>query len=137
MIVLDTNVLSEILRSDPSPTVTAWFESQNPEELYITTITQAEILYGIEILPEGRRKDALRESFIPLFEQFTGRILAFDETSAWAFAAIAAAHRKAGRRISEMDCQIASIALSRKACLCTRNVKDFARCGIPLVNPWE
>jgi hypothetical protein len=137
MIVLDTNVLSEILRPDPSPAVTAWFEAEIPEELYVTTITQAEILYGIEILPDGRRKTALRESFIPLFERFKGRVLAFDEASAWAFAAIAAAHRKAGRRISEMDCQIASIALSRKASLCTRNIRDFARCGIALINPWN
>ncbi len=137
MIVLDTNVLSEILRPDPAPAVTGWFESEDPEELYITTVTQAEILYGIEILPDGRRKAALRESCIPLFEQFAGRVLSFDETSAWAFAAIAAARRKAGRRISEMDCQIAAIALSRKASLCTRNVKDFARCGIPLINPWD
>ncbi|HEU5023095.1 MAG TPA: type II toxin-antitoxin system VapC family toxin [Bryobacteraceae bacterium] len=136
MIVLDANVLSEILRPDPSPAVTAWFRSENPEELRITTITQAEILYGIEILPDGRRKNALRESAIPLFELFTDKVLNFDEASAWAFAAIAAAHRKAGRRISEMDCQIAAIALSRKASLCTRNIKDFYRCGIPLINPW-
>ena len=137
MTVLDTNALSEILRLDPSPAVTARFESQSPEELYITTITQAEILYGIEILPDGRWKTALRESAIQLFEQFAGRVLAFDEASAWVFAAIAAAHRKAGRRISEMNCQIAAIALSRKASLCTRNVRDFPQYGITFINPWD
>ncbi|HXE64077.1 MAG TPA: type II toxin-antitoxin system VapC family toxin [Bryobacteraceae bacterium] len=138
MIVLDTNVLSEIVKPAPAARVTAWFASQYPEELCITTTTQAEILYGIEILPEGRRKSGLRESFAVLFEQqFAGRVLPFDERSAWAFAAIAAVHRKAGRRIGEMDCQIAAITLSRNASLCTRNVKDFGRCGITLINPWD
>jgi hypothetical protein len=116
MIVLDTNLLSEVLRPDPSPPVTGWFESESPRELFVTTIAQAEILHGIEILPDERRKAALRENFLPFFEQFAGRVLAVDEASASAFAAI---------------------ALSRKASLCTRNVKDFARCGIALINPWD
>ena len=137
MIILDTNVMSEIVKPVPAPAVLAWIESQSPQSLYTTTVTQAEILFGIELLPAGRRRSGLRDNIAVMFEQrFAGRVLPFDESSAYGFAMIAARHRKGGRTVHEMDSQIASIALSRSAPLATRNVKDFQDCGLMLINPW-
>lgn len=137
MIVIDTNVVSEIVKPAPAPAVLTWFASQVPESLYTTTVTQAEILFGIELLPKGRRRNGLRDTIAVMFEQtFEGRVLPFDESAAYAFAMIAAGHRASGRTVSGMDSQIAAIALSRSASLATRNVKDFEDCGVELVNPW-
>lgn len=138
MIVIDTNVVSEIVKPSPSPAVIAWFSAQNPLDLYTTTITQAEILYGLELLPKGRRRTILQGVMARIFdEQFAGRVLPFDEGSAYAFAMIAARHRLSGRTISELDSEIAGIALSRNACLATRNVADFEGAGVELINPWD
>jgi hypothetical protein len=137
MIVVDTNVLSEIVRQTPSPVVIEWFSAQDPQGLYTTTITQAEILYGIELLPKGRRRTALQSAMARIFDEtFAGRVLPFDEGSAYAFAMIAARHRVSGRTIGELDSQIAGIALSRGASLATRNVADFEGSGVELINPW-
>ncbi len=137
MIIIDTNVLSEIVKPVPAPKVLTWFASQSPERLYTTTVTQAEILFGIELLPKGRRRDALRDNVTVMFEKaFGGRLVSFDESAAHAFAIIAAAHRMGGRTVSGMDSQIAAIALSRNAALATRNSKDFVDCGIELIDPW-
>jgi predicted nucleic acid-binding protein len=138
MIVIDTNVVSEIVKLLPAPAVIDWFASQNPQDLYTTTITQAEILYGIELLPKGRRRSALETAISTIFEQmFAARVLPFDEGSAYAFAMIAARHRASGRTIGEFDSQIAAIAFSRGASLATRNIADFWGCGVTLINPWD
>jgi toxin FitB len=137
MIVIDTNVVSEIVKPSPSPYVIEWFRQQRPQDLYTTTITQAEILYGIESLPKGRRRTALQSAMARVFDEtFAGRILPFDEGSAYAFAMIAAQHRTTGRAIGDLDSQIAGIAFSRGASLATRNVRDFEGCGVELINPW-
>ncbi len=138
MIVIDTNVLSELMKAVPNPKVKGWAKAQRLGNLFTTTITQAEILYGIDLLPTGRRREALQVAAVGLFEEdFSGRLLSFDSEAARAFAEIALRRRQVGRPISQFDAQIAAIARSRGACLATRNVTDFEGCGIELVNPWE
>jgi toxin FitB len=105
--------------------------------LFTTTITQAEILYGIALLTSGKRQTELSQAAQLMFaEDFAGRILPFDETAAIAFARIAAERRRMGKPISQADAQIASICYTRQATLATRNVSDFEGCGITIVNPW-
>ena len=138
MIVLDTNVLSETLRPNPADSVKRWIEAQPPTSLFTTAICEAEILYGVALLPEGRRRSALQDAVAAIFaEDFLGRILAFDSTAARAFANLAAVRRQSGHPIAKFDAQIAAIALSHGAALATRNVDDFAHCGIKIINPWE
>jgi predicted nucleic acid-binding protein len=111
--------------------------AQSPADLFITTITQAEILYGIEIMAEGRRKQRLAEAAEEIFAQeFHGRILAFDQPAARHFARIVAARESLGRPIADLDAMIAAIARAHGATLATRNVKDLEHCGIRLLNPW-
>jgi predicted nucleic acid-binding protein len=137
MIVLDTNVLSEALRPSPSDRVLRWLAAQQPAAVSITTITQAEVLYGIEILPPGRRRLRLAAAVEKIFaEDFQGRILPFDEDAARVFAKIVADRGAFGRPISQSDAQIAAIARSRRAAVATRNTNDFEHCGIRVINPW-
>ena len=137
MIVLDTNVLSEMLRPEPSPRVESWMAAQSPAMLFTTAVTQAEILYGLELLVDGRKRGRLSTAIGSIFdEDFVDRILPFDTDAAVAYAAIAAARRNAGRPISQFDAQIAAIARSRGAALATRNTRDFEGCGIDIVDPW-
>ncbi len=137
MIILDTNVLSELLKPAPSSAVAAWLSKQPTLRLFTTATTQAEILYGVELLPKGKRKLRLEAMVAAIFEQdFDARILPFDSEAARAFPKVAAARRAAGRPIAEFDAQIASIAQSRGATLATRNTADFEGCGVPLFNPW-
>lgn len=137
MIVLDTNVLSEILRPVPDETPLAWIGRQPRGALFTTTVTQGELLYGARLLPEGQRKLALVEAIRGLFQSdLAGQVLAFDSDAAEAYAEIAAARRAAGRPISQFDAMIAAIARSRGAALATRNVKDFVDCGVDVVDPW-
>jgi toxin FitB len=137
MIVLDTNVVSELMRAEPDPVVVAFLDNVPGAALFISAVTQAEILYGIALLPEGKRRNALRTAADSMFERyFRGRVLPFDGDAAEAFADIAAGRREAGRPISHADAQIAAVAKSRGAAVATRNVTDFDGCGVPIVNPW-
>lgn len=138
MILLDTNVISELMRGDPSPTVLAWFGSHAAAELYISAITEAELRAGIAFLATGQRRDRLQSALEGMIqEDFPGRVLPFDSDAARAYAEIAARRRAAGRPIAEADCQIAAIAKAAAAPVATRNVKDFDGCGVEVVNPWD
>lgn len=138
MIVLDTNVLSELMRPSPSEVVLRWFAGRSAATLFTTTITQAEILFGLALLPEGRRRSDLLMAAEQMFaEDFADRVLPFDSMATKAFAPIAAGRRHKGRPTGAFDAQIAAIAASRGAALATRNVADFLDCGIPIINPWE
>lgn len=138
MILLDTNVLSELMRSQPNRLVVEWIGKHQATSLFITSLTEAEILYGLELLPEGKRRTALQEAARSMFNiDFAGRILPFDSDAAKKFGIIAAKRRIMGRPISQIDAQIAAIALSHHATLATRNVADFEECGIKIINPWE
>lgn len=137
MIVLDTNVLSEALKPLPSGLVLRWLAAQESGAVFTTAITQAEVLYGIEMLPPGKRRVRLAAAIEKMFaEEFQGRILPFDDDAARAFAKIVADRDAAGRPVSQFDAMIAAIARSRHAAVATRNTADFERCGIQLINPW-
>lgn len=138
MIVLDTNVLSELLRAIPEPAVARWTASQPLNTLFTTTVTQAEMLYGAKLLASGQRRRQLEEALAALFEEdFAGRVLPFDGDAAVAYAGIAVERKLSGRPISQFDAQIAAIARSRGGYLATRNVGDFAACGLDIINPWQ
>ncbi len=138
MIILDTNVISELMRPSPSPNVVDWVAGQVAPNLYLSTISEAELRYGVEILPTGERRNRLfAEVEGMLQEDFAGRILPFDSAAAQAYAVIAAAHRAAGHPINHADCQIAAIARCRGASVATRDVGDFEGSGIDVINPWS
>lgn len=138
MIILDTNVLSELMRPKPNQYVLQWIEKHQLINLYITALTQAEILYGLEILPAGKKRTALKKAAEAMFEvDFMNRILPFDSNAAKQFALIVTKRRKIGRPISQIDAQIAAIAFTNKATLLTRNVSDFEECGIDIISPWR
>src|SRR5437016_4022067 len=127
MIVLDTNVLSEVLLPRPAAALQRWMEARSATSLFTTAISEAEIYYGVALLPKGRRRAALEGLVASIFgEEFSGRILPFDSAAAKAFAEIAATRRQLGRPLSTADAQIAAIARSRGAAMATRNVADFA-----------
>src|SRR5689334_8112163 len=137
MNILDTNVVSELMKAEPEEAVETWVATQPVDGLYITSITQAEILHGILLLPKGKRRQLLEGAADGMFAQdFDDRILPFGSDAAQAYAEIAASRRRAGRPISNFDAQIAAIARVHGAAICTRNVEDFAGCGVKLVNPW-
>ena len=138
MVVIDTNVVSELMRLTPAPAVMAWFSGQDSAELYLTAVSEAELRAGAAILPAGRRRDRLATEVDAVVRQdFAGRVLPFDSAAARAYAAIAASRRSAGRPILEADCQIAAIARARDAAIATRNAADFAHCGIAVIDPWS
>lgn len=138
MIILDTNVLSEALKPSPAPEVLRWFAAQPALQIFTTAITQAEILYGVELLPKSKRRAALLAAVNAMFAaDFSGRILPFDSDAARLFPQIAAARRTLGRPIKQLDAQIAAIARSRAAAIATRNTSDFQHCGIALIDPWK
>jgi predicted nucleic acid-binding protein len=136
MIILDTNVLSEVMKETPHAAVKRWMVAQVAARLVTTAVCEAEMLYGIAILPAGRRRTALHGAAEKIFGEFADRILPFDSVAARAFADIAAARRRAGRPIGESDAQIAAIARSYGAAVATRDVDDFAGCGVRVVSPW-
>ena len=138
MILLDTNILSELMRPAPNVSVERWLAEQPEAAVFISAITEAELRYGLALLPSGKRRSALTAAVEEMLrEDFNGRILPFDSAAAVAFAEIAADRRRAGRPISQADAQIAAIARSRGAALATRNESDFDACGLDVVNPWS
>ncbi|BAC89619.1 type II toxin-antitoxin system VapC family toxin [Gloeobacter violaceus] len=138
MIILDTNVLSELMRALPSQKVQRWVATRPSASLFTTTVTQAEILYGLALMPTGRRREQLEAAVQSIFEEdLGGRVLPFDSAAACEFGVLAAARRQAGRPIAQFDAQIVAIARSRGAALATRNVDDFESCGVQLFNPWN
>ena len=138
MTILDTNVLSELMRPKPSPRVVAWVAKQPATELGTTSITEAEIFYGIELLFKGKRREGLLVAAEDMFaEDLAGRVFGFESDAARVFSKIAAERRAVGRPISHADAQIAAIARVRSAKLATRNVEDFEDCGLDVVDPWN
>jgi len=138
MIILDTNVLSELMRAEPIPEVLTWIAKQPSTELFTTTITEAEIFYGIELLAKGKRREALMAAAEAMFaEDLSGRVLSFESDAARVFSKIAAHRRAMGRPISHADAQIAAIAQVRRAKLATHNKQDFDDCGIDIIDPWN
>jgi hypothetical protein len=138
VIVLDTNVLSELIRPAPEPKVLAWFEAQALDSLFTSAITRAEMLFGAHILPDGRRRDDLVREVKAIFsEDLAGRVLPFDDAAADAYAELAALGRRNGRPSSQSDLMIAGIVRARGATLATRNGRDFEGSGIPLIDPWR
>ena len=138
MIIIDTNVVSELMRATPDPAVLAWFAGHAADTLFLTAISEAELRTGAAILPVGQRRDRLVGAIDAMIDQdFAGRILPFDSPAARCYAETAAARRAAGKPIMDADCQIAAIARACNAAIATRNVKDFEGCGIDVINPWN
>lgn len=136
MYVLDTNVVSELMRADPIASVVNWILQQDTHQLFTTSVSEAELRFGVEIKPPGRKKQELVVGINQwLSDGFRGRILPFDSKAAKHYAEIASQRRREGRPISRTDCQIAAVARSCNAALVTRNVKDFLDIDIEIVNP--
>jgi hypothetical protein len=137
MILLDTNVVSEMMRPIADPAFLRWLSKCSGGDLYCSAIVVAEIFYGVELLPDGKRKSDLLAGAERLFKVVLGgRILPFDEQAARQFSRIASGRRSRGRPIAELDAQIAAIAQVHDASLATRNISDFEGCGVQLINPW-
>jgi predicted nucleic acid-binding protein len=137
MIILDTNVLSALMRTVPDPAVVAWLDRQPAESVWITSITVFEARLGLALLPQSRRRRALESAFTRLIEDdLENRVLDFDAAAAASAASLAAQRQEAGRPVDMRDTQIAGIALARRATLATRNVRHFADSKVPVVDPW-
>lgn len=138
MIILDTNVLSALMRQAPEAPVVAWLDRQPAESVWITSITLFEARLGLALLPKGRRQQALDSAFARLLEDdLENRVLDFDSAAASEAALLAAQRQKAGRSVDMRDTQIAGIALARHATLATRNVRHFQDLNVPIVDPWK
>ena len=138
MIILDTNVLSALMRNPPDVAVVAWLDLQAAESIWITSITLFEARFGLALLPKGRRRQALEGAFArTLAEDLENRVLDFDSAAAAEAAALAAKRQKAGRPVDVRDTLIAGIALARRARLATRNERHFRDLNLPLLNPWQ
>ena len=136
-VLLDTNVVSELIRKAPDPAVEAWAAGHALEVLYFSAVGEAELRYGAAILPAGRRRESLVSDIERMLgDAFDGRVLPFDSRAARAYADIAGIRRSADRTVSPADCQIAAIARSRDMAVATRNVRDFDDIDIEIVNPW-
>ena len=136
-ILLDTNVVSELIRKAPDPAVTSWVSDHPLYDLFFSAVSEAELRFGAAILPPGRRRDTLfLEIDAMLRDAFEDRVLPFDSDAARAYGNIAAVRRSAGRSVAPADCQIAAIAASRDMAVATRNVRDFEDMGIEIVDPW-
>jgi predicted nucleic acid-binding protein len=138
VIVLDTNVVLELMKSAPDAMVARWVADRQAATMYTTSITQAEVLHGILMLPAGKRRAALQAAAEAMFEKdFGGRVLPFGGDAARAYAQIAAHRRRSGRPISTFDAQIAAITRVARATVATRNVGDYDDCGVKVLNPWD
>lgn len=138
MIILDTNVVSAMMRRAPDAEVLAWLDEQAPESVWTTSVTVFEIEFGLALLPKGRRRTQLETAFAAMLaEDLDGRVLSFDEEASRHAAGMAAKGRRAGRSIEIRDVEIAGIAAARRAVLATRNIKHFDALGIRLVDPWK
>lgn len=137
MIVVDTNVVSELMRPSPSTRIRDWVIAQAPGGLYTTAVTVAEIRYGLERLPDGRRKDTLLATATDVFASFSEFIQPFDADAAVWYATIVARRDRLGLPIDGFDAQIAAICRTRGAALATRNAKDFRETGIDVIDPWH
>jgi predicted nucleic acid-binding protein len=136
VIVLDTDVVSELMRSAPAETVLGWVQAQAATQLCTTSVTLAEVRYGITRLPDGRRKDLLLAAAEDVFTTFADRVLAFDAAAAVHYADVVVARAGAGAPISGFDAQVAAVCRRHQAALATRNVNDFSRLGLDLLDPW-
>src|SRR3569833_1432033 len=138
MIILDTNVVLEPSRGEPKRQMVAWMDRQDQEQLWLTAITAAELLAGVEKFPPGRER-GIREAEVSsvLDEHFRGKILPFDLDASFYYARLAGPPLRAERNVRTMDFQIAAIALSHGAAVATRNIRDFDGCGVELINPWD
>lgn len=137
MIVLDTNVVSELMRPDPHPAVLAWVAAQPRAMLYTTSVTQTEILYGIALLPSGRRRAALAAAAEAVFaDDFAGRILPYGGEAPAHYAAIVVERGRSGKPIEAFDALIAATARAAGARIATRDIAGFAGCGIDILSPW-
>ncbi|MFI6158444.1 type II toxin-antitoxin system VapC family toxin [Micromonospora haikouensis] len=137
MIVLDTNVVSELMRAEPAPAVLTWLRQSSGASLHTTVVTVAEIRYGIARLPEGQRRESLHQAANEIFAAFPRQVLPFDLAAAGAYADVVAGRERLGRPIDGFDAQIAAICRARAATLATRNIKDFADTGIGVIDPWQ
>ena len=139
MIILDTNVVSELMKPIPESTVAQWFSQQEKGELKVTAVTQGELLFGALRLPSGRRKDEVLESIERVLVLFSGGVLPFDGEAANQYGAILAHRESIGRPLdrNRLDGQIAAIARANGASVATRNLRDFTDCGVEIINPWD
>ena len=137
MILLDTCLISEVLRPEPSPQVTAWLDSLPEEQVYIPALVIGELVKGVEMLPKGSKRSALRVWLEQFRQRFAGRILSFDEATAVRWGDLTAQCRTSGRRLPVIDSMLAATALHHSALLATRNVSDYKGTGVEIVNPWE
>ena len=136
-VLLDTNVVSELIRKAPDPAVEAWVAGHPLEKLFFSAVGEAELRYGAAILPAGRRRESLvSEIEAMLRDAFEERVLPFDSEAARVYAEITAMRRSAGRAVPPADCQIAAIARSRDMAVATRNVRDFEDMDIEVIDPW-
>ncbi|MEN8166662.1 MAG: type II toxin-antitoxin system VapC family toxin [Pseudomonadota bacterium] len=137
MILLDTNVLSELMKSVPEPAVIHWLDAQLDNQVFLSAITRTEIELGIALLPDGKRRDLFTGLASSLFDEFQDRILPFDASATSYYANLVATARKSGRTISVEDAQIAAITQANRLTLATRNSRDFEFIpGFSLINPW-
>ncbi|SCE67031.1 hypothetical protein GA0070558_102182 [Micromonospora haikouensis] len=137
MIVLDTNVVSELMRAEPAPAVLTWLRQRSGASLHTTVVTVAEIRYGIARLPEGQRRESLHQAANEIFAAFPRQVLPFDLAAASAYADVVAGRERLGRPIDGFDAQIAAICRAQAATLATRHIKDFADTGIGVIDPWQ
>jgi predicted nucleic acid-binding protein len=138
VIILDTNVISALMRSEPDPAVVRWLDALPPESLWTTAITVFEVRLGLEVLAAGRRRQLLEPAFAAALEEdFAGRVLPFDQAAAQAAGRIAAERRRAGKTVEVRDVQIAGIATARKSAVATRNRRHFEGLGVDLLDPWS
>lgn len=137
MIVLDTNVVSEAMKPEPHPAVMAWLNDQAAETLYLSSVTLAELLFGIGALPAGKRKDMLAQALDGLMRLFRGRVLPFDTDAARHYAELVVKAKSCGRGFPTPDGYIAAIAASRDFIVASRDTAPFEAAGVSVINPWE